>query len=68
MFTIIIENFFRKMKFDRESFDFKYVSDVIMSNLSLAQDYPTVFTVQGTLFLPVVYFCLGPNKLGLSFC
>ena len=38
MFTIIIDTFFRKMKLDRESFDFKYVSDELMSNLSLAQD------------------------------
>ena len=36
------------MKLDRESFDFKYVSDEIMSNLSLAQEYPTVITIQGT--------------------
>ena len=36
------------MKLDRESFDFKYVSDEIMSNLSLAQDYPNVFTIKGT--------------------
>ena len=43
MFTIILTNFS-----ERESFDFKYVSDEIMLNLSLAQDYPTVFTVQGT--------------------
>ena len=46
-FTIIKDKFFWKMKFDRESFDFKYV-DEIMSNLSLVQGYPTVFTIQGT--------------------
>ena len=48
MFTIIKDKFFRNMKLDRESVDCKYVSDEIMSNLSLAQDYPTVFTIQGT--------------------
>ena len=48
MFIIIIDTFFRKMKLDRESLDFKYVSDE-MSNLSLAQEYPTVFKIQGTL-------------------
>ena len=36
------------MKLEKESFDFKYVSDEIMSNLSLAQDHSTVFTIQGT--------------------
>ena len=36
-FIIIIDKFFRKMKLEEESFDFKYVSDEIMSNLSLAQ-------------------------------
>ena len=46
--TIIIDKFFRKMKLDIESFDFKYVSDEIMSTLSLAQDYPTVFNIQET--------------------
>ena len=55
MFTIIIDKFFRKMKLDIESFDFKYVSDEIMSTLSLAQDYPTVFNIQGTLFLHVIF-------------
>ena len=44
------------MKLDRDSFDLKYVSDEIMSNLSLAQDYPTVFTIQGT-FSCLSYFC-----------
>ena len=48
MFAIITDNFFRKMKLDRESFDFKYVSDEIISDLSLAQDYPTLFTIQET--------------------
>ena len=48
MFTIIIDKFFRKMKLDIESFDFKYVSDEIMSTLSLAEDYPIVFNIQGT--------------------
>ena len=48
MFTIIKDNFFRKMKLDKESFEFNYVSVEIMSNLSLAQDHPTVFTIQGT--------------------
>ena len=48
MFTIIIDTFFRKMKLYRESLDFKYVSDE-MSNLSLAQEYPTVFKIKGTL-------------------
>ena len=56
MITIIIEKFFRKMKLDRESFIFKYVSDEIMSNLSLAQEYPTVFTIQGTF--PACYIFL----------
>ena len=55
MFTIIIDKFFRKMKLDRVGFDFKYVSGEIMSNLSLAQDYPTVFTIQGT-FSCLLYF------------
>ena len=36
------------MKLDRKNFDFKYVSGEIMSNLSLAQDYPPLFTIQGT--------------------
>ena len=58
MFTIIIDKFFRKMKLDRESFDFKYVSGEIMSNQSLAKDYPTVFTIQGTFFcLVFAMFC-----------
>ena len=49
MLTIIIDKFFRKIKLDRESFDFKYVSDEIMSDLSLAgQVYPTVFSIQET--------------------
>ena len=48
MFTIIIKKFFRKMELESENFDFKYVSDEIMSNLSLAQYYPTVFNIQGT--------------------
>ena len=39
---------FRKMQLDGENFDFKYVSDGIMSNLSLAEDYPSIFTMQGT--------------------
>ena len=30
------------------------MSDEIMSNLSLAQDYPTVFTIQGT-FVSLLY-------------
>ena len=47
MFTITIDKFFRKMKLDRESFDFKYVSDEIISNLILAQDYPTVLPYKG---------------------
>ena len=34
----------------------KYVSDEIMSTLSLAQDYPTVFNIQGT-FSCLLYFC-----------
>ena len=43
-----MDKFFRKMKLEKESFDFKCVSDEIMSNLSLAQDHSTVFTIQGT--------------------
>ena len=56
MFTIIKDKFFWKMKLGMESFDFKYVSDEIMSTLSLAQDYPTVFNIQGT-FSCLFYFC-----------
>ena len=56
MFTIIIDKFFRKMKLDRESFNFKCVSDEIMSNLNLAQDYPNVFTIQGTFSCLLYYF------------
>ena len=47
MFTINKDKFFRKMKLDRESFDCKYVSDEIISNLILAQDYPTVLPYKG---------------------
>ena len=47
MFAIIINKFFRKMKLGREIFEFKYVSEE-MSNLSLAPDYKTVLTIQGT--------------------
>ena len=47
------------MKLDRESFDFKYVSDEIMSNLSLGQDYPTVVTIQGT-FSCLLYIFAKP--------
>ena len=43
------------MILDRESFDFKYISHEIMANLSLAQDDPTVFTIQGT-FSCLLYF------------
>ena len=45
------------MKLDRDSFDFNNVSDEIMSNLSLAQDCPTVFTIQGTFSCLLYYFC-----------
>ena len=48
--------FFRKVKLDWESFDFKYFYDEIMSNRSLAQDYPTVFNIQGTFSCPLYIF------------
>ena len=47
------------MKLDWESFDFKYVSDEIMSNLSLAQDYQTVFNIQGTFSCLLYIFLLN---------
>ena len=46
------------MNLDMESFDFRYVSDEIMSNLSFAQDYPTVFTYNGH-FLACYIFLLN---------
>ena len=64
MFMIIIDKFFRKVKLDRESFYFKYVFDEIMSNLSLAQDYPTVFNIQGTFSFLLYIFA----KLLSLFC
>ena len=51
----IIDKFFRKMKLDNESFDFRYVSDEIISNLSLAQDYPTVLTYKGPFFACYIF-------------
>ena len=54
------------MKLDRESFDFKYVSDEIMSDLSLTQDYPTVFTIHGTFSCLLYIFAkLLSSKINL---
>ena len=54
------------MNLDRESFDFRYVSDEIMSNLSFAQDYPTVFTYNG--HFPACYIFLLNFYLARYFC
>ena len=45
------------MKLDRESFDFEYVSDEIMANLRLDQDYPNVFTPYKGPFPACYIFC-----------
>ena len=45
------------MKLDREGFDFEYVSDET-STQSLVEDYPTVFTIQGT-FSCLLYILLN---------
>ena len=68
---IIIDKFFRMVKLDRESFYFKYVFDEIMSNPSLAQDYPTVFNIQGTFsFLLHIFAKLLSYQISLHvfFC
>ena len=53
------------MKLDSENFDFKYVSDETMSDPILAQDYPTVFSIQGTfsclLYIFAIFFILLDN-------
>ena len=47
------------MKLDIESFDFKYVSDEIMSTLSLAQDYPLYLKYKGPF--PACYIFAKDN-------